>query len=60
MELPSTEKLLVPFVQMFFWATLAVVFLHGFGFTSASGAVLVMLMGILFYVLCAVLALVDR
>jgi hypothetical protein len=38
MKLQSTEKLLVPFVQMFFWAALAAVFLHGFGFTSVSGA----------------------
>jgi len=51
MKLPSTEKLSVPFVQMLFWAALAPVFLHGFGFNSASGAVLVIFMGILFYVL---------
>ncbi len=51
MKLPSTEKLLVPFVQMLFWAALAGVFLHGFGFYNVREAVLVMFMGTLFYVL---------
>jgi hypothetical protein len=45
MKLPSIEKLLVPFDQKLFWAALAAVCLHGFGFTSVRGAVLVMFIG---------------
>ena len=50
LKLPSTERLLVPFAQMLFWAALAAVFLYGFGFISVRGAVLVMFMETLSYV----------
>ena len=51
MKLPSTEKLIVPYVHKLFWAALAAVFLDAFDLKNVREAVLAMFMGIFFYVL---------